>query len=265
VKPIYIESIGVLAPGLAGWAQTRAILAGEAPYAPTPLAPLKPARLAPDVRRRTTDHIRIAIEVATEATQALGDGARELTSVFASSDSDGAITHDICLEVAKDAPQVSPTRFHNSVNNAPAGYWCMAVGSQAPSTSVAGYDGSFAVGLLEAALQLLTDAPRLLLVAHDTQLPEPLHSVRPFHTIFGTAMVLTTTPQPHAMARLELDITGPQRETPLENEELEKLRAGNPAARALPLLAAVAAKRKTQIHLPYLVSRTLAVRVEPLT
>jgi hypothetical protein len=78
-------------------------------------------------------------------------------------------------------------------------------------------------------------------------------------------MVLTTTPQPHAMARLELDITGPQRETPLENEELEKLRAGNPAARALPLLAAVAAKRKTQIHLPYLVSRTLAVRVEPLT
>jgi hypothetical protein len=265
VKPIYIESIGVLAPGLTGWAHARAVLAGDAPYTAAPLAPLKPARLAPDVRRRTTEHIRIAIEVATEATQTLGDDVRELASVFASSDSDGAITHDICFEVAKNDPQVSPTRFHNSVNNAPAGYWCMAVGSQAPSTSVAGYDGSFAVGLLEAALQLLTDTPRVLLVAHDTPLPGPLHGARPFHAIFGAALVLTTVPQPQTLARLELDLTDPHRETPLENSDLEKLRAGNPAARALPLLAAVARKHKTQIHLPYLVSRTLAVRVEPLT
>ncbi|HKQ30134.1 MAG TPA: beta-ketoacyl synthase chain length factor [Burkholderiales bacterium] len=262
MTPIYIESIGVLAPGLVGWPQTRAVLTGEVPYTPTPLAALKPARLAPDVRRRTTDHIRIAVEVATEATHALGDGARELASVFASAESDGAITHDICLEVAKDSPQVSPTRFHNSVNNAPAGYWCMAIGSQAPSTSVAGYDGSFAVGLLEAALQLLTDTPRVLLVVHDTPLPEPLHSVRPFPAIFGAAFVLTAAPGLDTLARLELDVTNPQKETSLDNSALETLRAGNPAARALSLLAAVAGKHKSEIYLPYLVSRTLAVRVE---
>lgn len=262
MKPIYIESIGVLAPGLAGWPQARTVLAGAAQYVPTPLPPLKPARLAPDVRRRTTDHIRIAIEVADEATQALGDGARDLASVFASSDSDGAITHDICLAVSKSDPQVSPTRFHNSVNNAPAGYWCMAIGSQAPSTSVTGYDGTFAIGLLEAASQLLTDTPRVLLIVHDTPLPEPLHGARPFHAIFGAALVLTATPATASLARLELDIVGPQRETPLDNADLEKLRTGNPAARALPLLAAVAGKHKTQIHLPYLSSRTLAVHIE---
>jgi len=263
VKPIYIESIGILAPGLTGWAHARAVLAGEAPYTPAPLAPLKPARLAPDVRRRTTEHIRMAIEVATEATQALGDDARGLASVFASSDSDGAIAHDICLEVSKSDPQVSPTRFHNSVNNASAGYWCMAIGSQAPSTSVAGYDGSFAIGLLEAALQVLTDAPRILLVAHDAPFPEPLHSVRAFSAIFGAAFVLTAEPGTGTLARLELAVTNPQSETTLENTELEKLRVGNPAARVLPLLQAIAGKRKAQIYLPYLASRALAVHIEP--
>jgi hypothetical protein len=265
VKPIYIESIGVLGPGLAGWPQTRAILAGEAPYVAAPLAPLKPAALSPDVRRRTTDHIRIAIEVASEATKTLGDKARELASVFASAESDGAITHDICLEVAKTDPQVSPTRFHNSVNNAPAGYWCMAIGSQAPSTSVTGYDGSFAVGLLEAAVQLLTDTPRALLVVHDTPLPEPLHSVRPFPAIFGAAFVLSATPTSTALARLELDITPKQTETPLENAALEPLRRGNPAARVLPLLAAVATERAATLQLPYLFNRGLSVRIGALT
>src|SRR5438105_145902 len=96
----YIESIGILTPGLVGWEQARAVLTGRVPYIPGALPPLKPARLAPDVRRRTTEHIRLAVEVATQATQALGDEIATLATVFASSESDGAITHDICTEVA---------------------------------------------------------------------------------------------------------------------------------------------------------------------
>jgi hypothetical protein len=264
VNPIYIETLAVLAPGLVGWPQARPILAGETAYVPTPLAPLKPAKLAPDVRRRTTDHIRLAIEVATEATATLDDEARAMHSVFASAESDGAITHDICQEVAKDSPQVSPTRFHNSVNNAPAGYWCMAIGSQAPSTSVAGYDGTFAVGLFESALQLLTEAPRLLLVVHDTPLPEPLHGVRPFHAIFGAAFVLSRARTASSQAQLSLELTLPRDETMLSDNELETLRRGNPAARALPVLAALAAHRAAEVRLPYLDSQGLTVRIEPL-
>lgn len=267
MKPVYIESIGVLAPGLAGWPRARAVLAGETAYAPAPLPPLKPARLAPDVRRRTTDHIRLAVEVATEATQSLGDEARHLATVFASAESDGAITHDICQEVAKESPQVSPTRFHNSVNNAPAGYWCMAIGSQAPSTSVAGYDGTFAVGLLESATQLLMDAPRLLLVAHDTPLPEPLHGVRPFSAMFGAALVLTRERTPHSLAQIQI-ATAPASdvaaETTMNDPGLESLRRGNPAARALPLLSAVAARREADIVLPYLEGLAMSARIAPL-
>jgi hypothetical protein len=265
MNAIYLESIGVFGPGLVGWDQARAVLAGKTPYTPTPLPPLKPERLAPDVRRRTTDHIRLAIEVAAEATRGLGDDAETLPSIFASADSDGAILHDICLEVVKDNPQVSPTRFHNSVNNAPAGYWCMATGSRAPSTSVAGYDGSFTVGLLEACLQLLTETPRVLLVAHDTPMPEPLYRVRPLVGMFGVAFVLTRDRSAHSLARLDLVLTTPRNETTLDDDKLENLRRGNPAARALPLLAALAAKRSAEIHLPYLIGQGLKARIEPLT
>lgn len=265
MKPIYLESVGLLAPGLAGWEAARATLAGETAYTDAPMAPLKPALLAPDVRRRTTDHIRIAVEVATEATRALADGARELPSVFASADSDGAIAHDICNEVAKDSPQVSPTKFHNSVTNAPAGYWCMAIGSQAPSTSVAGWDASFTVGLLEACAQLLTEAPRVLLVAHDTPMPEPLASARPMSAIFGVALVLAREPSALARAKLTLAFTSAQTETTLADTGLEQLRRGNPAARALPLLAALAAGRNAKIGLPYLAGQGFQVQLEPLS
>ncbi len=264
MNAVYIESVGIYGPGLVGWQQARAALAGETPYAPTPPPPLKPERLAPDVRRRTTEHIRLAVEVATEATQSLGDDTKLLPTIFASAESDGAITHDICVEVAKEKPQVSPTRFHNSVNNAPAGYWCMAVGSQAPSTSVAGYDGTFAIGLLEAWLQL-TEAPRVLLVAHDTPFPEPLNSVRPLAVTFGAALVLTRERSPRSLARLALTLTAEQKETTLTDNHLENMRRSNPAAQALPLLAALARQQSGDVHLRYLDGRGLTARIEPLT
>lgn len=263
MNAIYLESVGVFGPALVGWSQARAALAGETSYTPAPVPALKPQRLAPDVRRRTTDHIRLAIEVATEATRSLDDAAT-LPSIFASADSDGTILHDICLEVTKDNPQVSPTRFHNSVNNAPAGYWCMSIGSRAPSTSVAGYDGSFAAGLLEACVQLLTETSRVLLVAHDTPMPEPLYTVRPLAGMFGVAFVLARDRSAHALARLELVLTAPRNETTLDDDRLENLRRGNPAARSLPLLAALASKRRAEIDLPYLVGRGLTAHIEPL-
>jgi hypothetical protein len=265
MKPIFIEAVGVIGPGLAGWEQARAVLTGAAPYVPAPVPPLKPTLLPPDVRRRTTDHIRLAVEVAAEATQSYGDKTASMTSVFASAEGDGAIAHDICFEVAKESPQVSPTRFHNSVTNAAAGYWCIAVRSQAPSTSVAGYDGTVAVGLLETCLQVLTDAPTVLLVIHDEPMPAPLHGVRPMSAPFGAALVFARERSPRAMAQLEVELTDASTETTLGDPRLETLRLGNPAARALPLLAALAARQNADIHFPYLHSRGLLARIKPLS
>lgn len=265
MKPVYIEGIGVFAPGLVGWEQCAAVLAGRMPYAPVPLPRLSPSLLAPDVRRRTTDHIRLAVEVAGEAVCHAQCDAAHLASVFASSESDGAITHNICEEVALPTPEVSPTRFHNSVNNAPAGYWCMAVGSQQPSTSVAAFDATFAAGLLEAVSQVLTEGLPLILVAHDTPLPEPLNSVRPMGVGFGVALVLTAQPTARSLARLTLmSPAQDEKESVLSVPELEVLRGANPVARSLPLLTALARQARAHIVLPYVGGKTLGATLEPL-
>src|SRR5690606_15774154 len=105
---------------------------------------------------------------------------------------------------------ISPTRFHNSVTNAPAGYWSIAMRSMAPATVVCAYDGSFSAGLLEAVSQV-SDAQRAcLLLAYDTDYPEPLRSLRPIPDGFGVALVLAPRPSPEALAYLELSLSTAQ-------------------------------------------------------
>ena len=258
----WVEGIGVYAPGLVGWEQASGVLAGRAPYRPEAPPKLAPALLPADVRRRTTEHIRLAVEVASEAVRHAQADPAELASVFATSDSDGAINHSICEEVAKDKPEVSPTRFHNSVTNAPAGYWCMAVQSRAPSTSVCAFDASVAVGLLEAGVQVGADRRRILLVIHDTPFPEPLHSVRPMSALFGVALVLAPARSARSLARLSLAIEPSLHAlSRLPDAGLDGLRTGNPAARALPVLAAIARRNGNELFLPYVHSQALRVTV----
>ncbi len=82
--------------------------------------------------------------------------------VFASSDGDGDIVHRLCTALATPAAAVSPTDFHNSVHNAATGYWSIGAHSQAPSTAICAYDGSFSAGLLEAACQIAVEARPVL-------------------------------------------------------------------------------------------------------
>jgi hypothetical protein len=262
---LWIEGVGIYAPGLVGWEQAASVLAGRHAYAFSEPPRLVPALLPADVRRHTTDHTRLAVEVASEAVRHAQVDPVNLWSVFATSESDGAICHNICEEVARDIPEVSPTRFHNSVTNAPAGYWCMAVQSQAPSTSLSGFDASVGVGLIEAGVQVAAEQSSVLLVMHDTPFPEPLHSVRPMSAIFGAALVLAPAHSAHSLARLVLAIEPmPHTLTRLPDGGLDGLRTGNPAARILPLLAALARRESAQLFLPYVHSQSLCATVQPV-
>ena len=82
-----------------------------------------------------------------EAVAASGLDASGLVSVFSSSGADGDNCHAICETLAGTDRQISPTRFHNSVHNAPSGYWGIATGAMAPSTSICTYDATFGAGL----------------------------------------------------------------------------------------------------------------------
>lgn len=241
MKTIYVQGVGVLGPGLVGWPQCSAVLRGEQAYEFAELPKLVPQRLAAAVRRRTGDYIRLAIEVASEAVDNAAIDASTLASVFCTSDGDGQIAHNICDAVTQDEPMVSPTQFHNSVANAPAGYWSQAVQSFEPSTSVAGFDHAFAVGMIEAISQITMEQRPILLVSHDVRFPEPLDSVRPMLSSFGVAMVLSPENNANSLCALSASLHRDKQEpSVLDNKALESVRKGNPAARSLALLQAIA-------------------------
>jgi hypothetical protein len=171
--------------------------------------------------------------------------------VFAASGGDGQNCHVICETLAGEDRALSPTRFHNSVHNAPAGYWSIATRAMAPSNVLSAYDGSFAAGLLEALCQVAVDGVPTLLIAFDTDYPAPMREVRPIPDAFGVALVLAPTQSAHTLARIDARLTDTPA-TVLAASEFEALRLGNPAARALPLLDALAAHHTSNVVLDYL-------------
>jgi Beta-ketoacyl synthase, N-terminal domain len=259
---LFVEGIAILAPGLPGWAAARAVLAGEKTYEPVPLAP-PVADLLPAVeRRRTGTMVKLALAVGHDALTSAARPVDSVATVFASSSGDGDVINDICITLAGSDRQVSPTRFHNSVHNAPSGYWGIATHSHHPSTSLCGFDWSFPIGLLEAAAQLHVDRPEVLLVAYDAPYPEPLRSVRRVIQPFGAALLFTRDRTGRSIAEVEVTMDAQPKEiSRMSDAALENLRTGNPSARALPLLAALAGAQPQRATLERDAGQTLSLSV----
>jgi hypothetical protein len=247
---VFVEGIGLIGPGLRGWSDAQLILSGAEPYQSQPVVPPPVELLPPAERRRAGLTIRLAIAAGTEALAQADRSPADMAMVFAASGGDGETIHAILSVLATQQREVSPTRFHNSVHNAPSGYWAVATGSRAPSTSLSAHDASFAAGLLEAATQAIVHDRAVTLIAYDVPYPEPLHAARPIGSSFGAALVLTPTPTERMLARLTVAMAeAALPTTTMRNPDLERLRLGNPAARSLPLLAAIARGGAGAVHL----------------
>jgi hypothetical protein len=257
---VCIEGVGLLGPGLTGWPDSRAILAGMVPHVAAPTSLPAPATLPPSERRRASKAIKVALAVGFEAIAGAELDPASLPSVFSASSGDGNNCHEICQALASNDRQISPTRFHNSVHNAAAGYWSIASGAMAPSSVLCAGDGSFAAGLLEAVAQVVADGTRVALIAYDTDYPEPLRSARPVPDSFGIGLVLAPRQSPRALARIDIGLTAAPAQA-LRNPALEGVRATIPAARGLPLLAALATAQSSELVLDYLDHARLAVSV----
>lgn len=255
----YIDGIGLIGPGFPNWPQAAQTLTGAAAYAREPALLPPPSALPAAERRRTSAPIKLALAIGLEAAQDAGRDAATLATVFAASGGDGDNCHAICEMLAGDDRYISPTRFHNSVHNAPAGYWSIAARAMPASNVLCAYDGSFAAGLLESLCQVVVDAHDALLIASDTAYPYPLSSVRPTRDAFGVALVLAPHPGARTLARIDARLTR-EPATTLACAALETLRLDNPAARALPLLEALASRQAATVVLDYL--EDLRVRIE---
>jgi len=234
---VYVEGVGLWSPQLASFASLRSLLAGSTPQPPAPRPAA--AMLPPNVRRRAPESVLLAVEVASQAVAMSGRDAGTLACVFASSHGDQAITDYMCATLAQAPAELSPIRFHNSVHNAPVGYWTIASGCHAPSTSVAAQRATFGAGLLEAATQALTEQRPVLLVCSDTDGCGPLREVTGCTQSFGCALVLSPTAGPATLAQLDVQLTAPRAAGALD-EPLADWSTANPSATSLPLLALLA-------------------------
>ena len=262
---VYLSGIGIFGPGLESWERSRTILAGHAPYVAHDSRLPQPTLLPAMERRRASATVRLGTHVAQEALEQSGMSAVDLATVFASADGDTEILDNLCATLAGPEKAVSPTRFHNSVHNAAAGYWTIATGSHAPSNSLGCYDGSFAGALLDAACQATVEQRPMLVSVYDIAAPEPLHQVRPVSAPFGVALALDIRGCENTTAQLCIDLDEQRDgdETVMTYPALEILRKDNPAARALPLLAAIAREQPAQVVLKYVAGNSVHVQIRP--
>ena len=258
----WIEGIGFIAPGLPDWPSARAVLRGEAPLAVAPSVLPAPSLLPPAERRRASRVVKLTLALGLEAAAQAGADVATLATVFAASGADGHNCHAICEQLATDDRQISPTRFHNSVHNAAAGYWGIATGSMAPCQVICAYDASFGAGLLDALGQVVVDRQATLLIAYDSEYPAPLFAKRPVPDVAGVALLLTPERSERSLARITVT-SGTDAAGPLAAAELEALRSTIPALRALPLLQKLAKGEGGSVCLDYLAPMQLQVVIQP--
>lgn len=254
-----IEGIGFWTDGLPCWEAARAFARGDALPDGAPARP-SPQLLAANERRRAPPTVAVALEAGLAACHSAGRDPATLPSVFASTYGELAITDYMCSTLASEPRTVSPTRFHNSVHNAAAGYWTIGAGAMQPATAVSSLDASFAQGLLEAMVQLAAGAEAVLLVGYDTSASGPLGEQTPSTGLLAGALLLSESgPEtgPVLQARLCDGVpsaaTGP----------LARHAAGNAMAPMLPLFDMLACGAPTEVALGAGAGRVLALRLLP--
>lgn len=255
-----IDGIGVLGPGMSSWAQARSILRGEHEYHYEPTIIPAATLLPPAERRRAVPIVKLTLATGLEAVAHAQCDAANLATVFSSSSGDAQNMHAICATLASSEREISPTRFHNSVHNAAAGYWSIATGATAASTALCAYDGSFSAGLLEALAHIRIERTPVLLLVYDIDYLLPLRQIRPIADAFCVALVLAPQRSANTFVQIAIELEHAP-VTSMQLAALEPLRKAVPAARSLSLLEMLALARNASVVLDYLDDLQLRVDI----
>lgn len=258
MKPVYINTLSIAAAGMMGLDEAMPVLTGQSQWQSAEFPKLTPQLLPANERRRTTPYIKLALQIADEA----NIKEKQLAAVFASSNGDFQISNNICNTLSSEPKFISPTQFHNSVHNAPAGYWAIAAKSPAASTSISTGNSTYASGLLEAVTQVLFEQEDILFVAYDYPAEAPLDKFSDVSEPFATACVLSLNKTATSYAAIKIDITNENiEESECNNSSLNALQKSNPIAASLPLLEALCVENSTTLYLPHLNQSKLKVEI----
>ncbi len=261
---VYLDGIGIEAPGLRTWDQARSVLREETPFSfdkkSHPIANLIPE----NERRRAGDTIHLAVHVASEAVNNAKVNAESLINVFSSNRGALKIVDHICNALTLQGHPVSPTQFHNSVFNSPAAYWSIATQAKGPSTSLACAEGSFPGALLSATACVFTHKQGVLLVMYDVESPKPFHKQYAIEFNCGIALVLMPSQSENTLAKLDISFQSRKTEEAdmVLNPPLVKLINGNSSAQPLRILSAVANQDSLELFYDYLDNSAVKIKIK---
>ncbi len=253
-----ILSIGLTAPGLVNFETfKKMMLTNQLPDMSKTIEKYSPTFLPANERRRTTATIQLALKTAEEALvsfqQAYPETEAKLPVLFVCKDGDTLISARMCQAVSEIEPMISPTQFHNSVHNAPAGYWMIGQENQAAASAISVGEYAIANGLLEAILQSQNYGKPVLMVIYDLPLDElmPVDTVQKSQAPFAFSMILDASEVIESdYPLLSLSLTQDAPFKPLKSNPY----TGVPAAEAYPLLQSIAlyqsGHEKSDMHFP---------------
>jgi hypothetical protein len=246
-----ISGVGLYARGLRNWRDFERLAAQGFPLRDGGFLAPEPAAIPARERRRAPLAVKLAVEVAHQACDMAGADKGAIASVFTSTMGDTDITDYLCRALVGPAKLLSPTKFHNSVHNAPSGYWSISAGNRAPSSFAGDFHHAFPAALLEAATLCASERLPVLIAAYDIANGPPFADIRAIAEPFAAALVLEPAATAARARAVEIGCASGCAEAPApRSATLRALAAANPSAYCLPLLEALTRDRAATLRWP---------------
>jgi hypothetical protein len=172
-----------------------------------PVSDIDRESIPPLLRRRSSQATQMAFSAASAVCAQTGRSPALLPAIFASVAGEIQTTDQLCRELVKADGVISPSAFHNSVQNTVAGYWSIASQCTQAATALAAGHDSFAMALIEAWCQLACHGGELLLVCYDESWPIQLDPGRG-EPAFACALLLAAGTAENAIASIERPCRG---------------------------------------------------------
>ena len=208
---------------------------------PFPCGDIDKASIPLAIRRRSSQAMQVAFSAASAVCKQAECAPAALPTLFASVAGEIQTTDQLCHELVKADGLVSPSAFHNSVQNTVAGYWSIAHQSTQAATALAAGQKTCAMALQEAWCQLAVQGGDLLVVCYDERWPEYL-APGLGQSAAAIALLLTADDRRQGFARL-----GRPQRLPARADSSEPLNfCAQPILEIAPLLGIVAAAMPAQ-------------------
>lgn len=253
-----ILGVGAWGPRFRNWQDLQDLINGKELEDDGAKGP-KPEVIPANERRRAPLPVRLAVEASSQACEMAGLNASELASVFVSGLGDTQLTDYMCKVLAGDNKSLSPTKFHNSVHNAAAGYWTISTDCMQAANSVAGFNESVSLTIMEALVQANAEQRPMLLTFYDAPsspiLKELLENEHPFAVSIiispKGALKIEGSDLNDSAIQLSANVTEQFVEWPKMtlSDELAECYQHNPCAKILPVLELITGSR-TSLSMP---------------